>query len=358
MKRTISLLLLLALLLPCLTACGDAAYAKYSTYFFDTFDTMVTIIGYAWDRETFDRVAAEARAEFQRLHKLYDGYHSYPNLNNLYTINEKAAEAPVPVDEDLMALLLYCKEVQPQFGGLVNVAMGSVLRIWHAYREAGEGDPENAELPPMDALLAASAHTNFDDVILDEAACTIYFADPALTLDLGAVAKGFATERVARMMLKSDMPSFILSAGGNVRVGEPPRDGRLRWGVSIQDPDGLAFTDAETDILDVLFLHSASVVTSGDYQRFYTVDGARYHHIISPETLMPATHLRAVTVVAEDSGFADILSTALFLMPYEEGRAFVDAIDGAEALWVLPGGAIEMTNGMAAMARSRGASSK
>lgn len=108
--------------------------------------------------------------------------------------------------------------------------MGSVLSIWHEYREAGLDDPENAKLPPMEALQAAAQHMNIDDLILDEAAQTVYFADPEMKLDVGAVAKGYATEIVSQMLLAGDMPSFIISAGGNVRMGNPPADGRTKWG--------------------------------------------------------------------------------------------------------------------------------
>ena len=182
---------------------------------------------------------------------------------------------------------------------------------------------------------------------------TVYFADPQLRLDVGAVAKGYATELVSQMLLAGPMPSFIISAGGNVRTGIIPQDGRKAWGVGIQDPDGNVFGLA--DYVEVLYIHDVSVVTSGDYQRYYEVDGQRYHHLIDPETLMPDTDFRSVSIITQDSGYADMLSTAAVLMPYEESRAFIDSLDGVEAIWLFPDGSMQMTDGAMTVAMSCGA---
>ena len=345
--------LLLCILLACsvLGGCAQAEQQKYSTSFFDVFDTVTTIIGYADSQETFDRVVGEARQQFVRYHQVFDGYNAYDGVHNLYYVNQNAASGPVPAEPELIELLLWIRDLQPSLEGRVNVAMGAVLRLWHDARETGVALPDEA------ALREAAGHVDMSQVILDEQAGTVYFADPELSLDLGAVAKGYTAERVAQWMLDSDMHSFIISAGGNVRCGQKPLDGRDRWGVSIQDPgpiDGLP----GTGYMDVLYLTNLSVVTSGDYQRYYTVDGVRYHHLIDPDTLYPGQHMRAVTIVTQDSGLADALSTAVFLMPYEQGRAFVEALDGVEAYWVLLDGSVQCTDGLRAMLASQGASSR
>ncbi len=369
MKRfTPVLCLLLAALLCCAAArlwlaggvsTGSApsspALNRYSVVWLDTFDTVISLIGFAESEEAFAKEAERVHETLVYLHKLFDGYNRYEDegIVSVCSLNECAGSEPVAVDPVLFALLRFAKAQYPLTHGQTNVAMGSVLSLWHEYREAGLSDPDSAALPPMDALKEASAHADIADLILDEEACTVFFADPLLRLDVGAVAKGYAAEIVAQMLLAGEMPSFILSAGGNVRIGESPADGRVNWGVGIQDPDGAAF--GASDIVETLFLRGCSVVTSGDYQRFYTVDGKTYCHLIDPDTLMPGTFYRSVSIITEDSGYADLLSTAAFLMPYDESRAFIESLPGVEAIWLFPDGTETMTDGIREAARSQGA---
>ena len=343
---------LLALCLLCGSCSGEKkgeSLQKFSGTFYDAFDTVITVIGYAGDQETFDRVFEQAKDMFIHYHRIYDGYKPYEGVNNLFYVNRSAGQGPVHAEPELIELLLYMKELQPRLQGRVNVAMGSVLRYWHEMREEGVALPEESLLRTL------NTHTDFDKVIIDRDAGTVYFADPLLSIDLGAVAKGYATEIVASWMLTSDVPSYIISAGGNVRCGQQPADERSRWGVGIQDPDE-SVLPAGNSLKDVLYTTDMSVVTSGDYQRYYTVDGVRYHHIIDPDTLFPSNYMRQVTVLTRDSGYADALSTALFLLPYEQGRAFVDSLPDVEAYWVLNDGSVRFTEGMSHLLRSQGGS--
>ena len=356
MRRRIGALLLAACcLIGGIWISAGAEMQKRTMYFFDTFDTMITIIGYTESQATFDRITGQAREEFVRLHKLFDAYHEYEGIQNVFTLNRDATAAPVEVSPELMGLLTFAKEWQPKLQGSVNIALGAALRLWHEYRTEGTQNPNSAKLPPMAQLQDLAGHGDFVSIVLDREKSTVYFSDPKVKLDVGAVAKGYATEWVAQMLLASDMPNFILNAGGNVRTGNPPLDGRKHWGVSIQDPDSALGTGVGEEVAEVFYLSNLSVVTSGDYERFYVVDGVRYHHIISPETLMPATENRAITVVCEDSGLADILSTAVFVLPYDRARALIESIEGAEALWIRPDGEILLTDGLKAMSKSGGA---
>ena len=350
--------LLLALMLMCTLLPAGAQMNKYSNMFLDTFDTVIQIIGYAESDEVFSQQAEQVHQMYIYLHKLFDTYNSYENegIVSIYTLNERAAKEPVAVDPILFGLLTYCKSNYEMCQSQVNVAMGSVLSIWHDYREKGLENPENAKLPPMDALSAALEHADINDLVLDSENMTVYFADPALKLDVGAVAKGYATEIVAKMLESGPMPSFLISAGGNVRAGIPPQDGRKAWGVGIQDPDGVVF--GLSDYVEVLYISDLSVVTSGDYQRFYTVDGQNYHHLIDPDTLMPATEFRSVSIITQDSGLADMLSTTAFLMPYEQSRAFIESLDGVGAIWLFPDGSMQMTEDVMEIARSCGATNQ
>ena len=357
MKKAAAFALLL-LVLAAFALPGSADMNKYSTVFMDTFDTVISLIGYAENEDTFTAQAANVHELYLYMHKLFDCYNSYADegIVSVYDVNQRAGTEPVKVDSILFGLLTFSKSNYELTHGQTNVAMGSVLSIWHDYREAGLDDPENAKLPPMENLQAAAQHMDIENLILDSENMTVFFADPEMKLDVGAVAKGYATEIVGQMLLSSDMPSFIISAGGNVRMGNSPADGRAKWGVGIQDPDGAVL--GLNDIVETLYATGCSVVTSGDYQRYYVVDGQRYHHLIDPDTLMPDTAFRSVTIITEDSGYADLLSTAAFLMPYEESRAFIDSLDGVEAIWLFPDGSKEMTNGAMSMAKSCGATNK
>lgn len=349
-KRALAIFLCLTIFLVSalpMAALGEpkAEYQKYSYMFFDTFDTVITIIGYAKSKAVFDELAQKSEDMFTHLHRIYNQYLPYDGVNNLYFVNANASKAPVKVPAELYDLIAWCKEKQPGTKGKVNIALGAVLSLWHDERELAEMDPDKAKLPDMNKLMEASRHTSMDDVILNEADQTVYFKDPKLKLDLGAVAKGYATEIVARMLLSSPMPSFILNAGGNVRTGHPPLDGRTAWGIGIQNPDDAIVLQNSGNPIEVLYLSDRSLVTSGDYQRYYIVDGQRYHHLISPDTLMPASFFRSVTIITEDSGFADLLSTAVFLMPLEEGQEYIKGLEGVDALWILNDGSIVMTEG-------------
>ena len=295
---------------------------QYQASFLNLFDTVTTILGYAETEEEFEKITDDIYDKLEKYHQLFDIYNEYEE-NNIKTINDQAGIAPVKVDEEIIELLLDCKEYYYLTEGKVNVAMGSVLNLWHEAREDGINNPLDAKLPDETALKEAALHCNIEDVVIDEDASTVYIADPKLRLDVGAVAKGWATEKVCR-----EIPEGLLvSVGGNVRA-TGPKPGDVSWVVGIESP----WKDTP-DYVHTLYVNRECVVTSGDYQRYYTVDGESYHHLIDPETLYPGKQWKAVSIVCEDSGLADALSTALFLLSKEEGEKIAKQY-GAYAMWI------------------------
>ena len=321
MKRIFPIFLALCLLYGCAPK-GQNAGKQYTATFLTLFDTVTTIVGTAQSEEAFRAEAQKIHDELEVFHQLFDIYNEYEGISNLKTVNDHAGVAPVKVDPIIIRLLQDCLRYYELTGGRVNVAMGSVLQLWHEARNAGLDDPLNARLPDADALENAAQHCDITQLILDAEASTVYLADPLMRLDVGAVAKGWAVQQVAGEV----KTGLLISVGGNVCATGPKDETGTPWVVGIQNPDG-------DDYLHTIYNADSSVVTSGDYQRTYAVEGKLYHHIIDPDTLYPSGYWRSVTIVCDDSGLADALSTALFLLPLEEGQKLLERC-GAEAMWV------------------------
>lgn len=375
MKKAILLALMLSLLLGASCGSPQASSSRFSLSYEGSFDTVITITGYADSAESFRQMAELANGEFERLDRLFDIYSLYSLegeklesleaaeeaglelLPNLAYINAKAKEEPVETEPEIIELLEYGREIYALTDGRVNIAMGQVLSLWHDAREG-------KYLPDPEALKEAAEHRSIESLVLNEAEGTVYFSDPLLRLDVGAIAKGCACERAARSLEEKGYTDFIINAGGNVRTNGEKKDGSGPWVVGLENPDpqGIFSEDGKPlfegepyfDTLRASEGDSAgnesprrlAVATSGVYQRYFELNGRRYHHIIDPETLYPAEGLLSVSVATEDAGTADALSTALFNMSEEEGRSLLDRINESSsdeneiisAVWVYPDG--------------------
>ncbi len=337
-RKILSLIIIIALVFN-LTGCSTKN-ERYQAQFLELFDTVTTIIGYAQDKDTFTEYAEMVYDNLDAYHKLYDKYNDYDGINNIKTINDNAGIAPVKVDQRIIDLLLFSVEAYELSDGEMNVAYGAVLEVWHDYREAGTENPDEAEVPPLELLKEKAQHTDINKVIIDDENDTVYLEDPEMSLDVGGIAKGYATEQVARILQENGVTSMLLSVGGNIRaIGS--RDNKDPWSVGIQNPD----LDSEEQYLFITQVKDLSVVSSGDYERYYTVDGKRYHHIIDPDTMMPADYFREVSIICKDSGLADVLSTTLFNISKEDGLKLVESLGDTEAMWVMKDGTITYSSG-------------
>ena len=323
MNRILSIVLLCTLLAGCSSVQKEPEQKQYTASFLDVFDTVTSITGKAENEEVFRAKTQAVHDALVEYHQLFDIYNTYDGINNLKTVNDNAGVAPVKVDSRILALLKDCRNYYDLTDGMVNPAMGSVLQLWHVARNDGINDPAHAYLPKEEKLQEAAQHMDFAAVVIDEAASTVFISASEVRLDVGAVAKGWATQRVA----ETAPEGLLISVGGNVCATGPKDAAGTPWVVGVQNPDG------GDNYLHTVYLTKGSLVTSGDYQRAYVVDGELYHHIIDPNTRYPSTLWRSVTILCDDSGLADALSTALFLLPQAEGQALLDKT-GAFAMWV------------------------
>ncbi len=311
---------------------------RYEVRFFDSFDTITTITGYAKSQEEFEEQTKLLQEKLMHYHQLFDIYHTYEGMNNLKSINDAAGKSPLSVDQDIIELLKLGIEMHQKTNGAVNIAYGSVLSLWHEYREQGTADPEHAKVPPKALIREKAAHTDISKVVIRDG--TVFLEDGEMSLDVGSIGKGYAVQKISEYARELGMDHLLISVGGNVSAVGAKAD-NTPWRVGIENPD----LESAEPYIGTVKLADQTIVTSGDYQRFYVADGKRYCHIIDPETGMPPEYVPSVSVLTENSGMADAWSTALFNMEIETGLELVETLPETEALWVMKDGGVRCSSG-------------
>lgn len=342
--------IILALIAIIITGCVKTKeIEKYSVRLIEDhmFDTVVQFILYTDDENEFNSYVEIIKNRFEYYHKLYDKYNEYEDINNIKTINKNAGLEPVKVNQEIIDLLSFSLNLYDETYQKNNIAMGPVLEVWHDYREMYSdpfeypSDNTESKLPPLELLESKAKFTNIKDIIIDDVNNTVLLNNENMSIDVGGVAKGYATERIVKELEESGLDNFVISAGGNVRAVGYSRDANGKeklWNTGITNP-----FDPSSESIGNVHVTGKSVVSSGDYQRFYWYNNQRYSHIIDPATLYPGTNYAQVSICVEDSGLADYLSTEIFLLPYEEGLELAKKFN-AEVLWVFMDGETRATS--------------
>ena len=339
-QKLIALALAIVFALTGVSAFATEELTRYQGFFMDVFDTFTDIIIYTTDEETAQEITDFVYEDLLTYHQLYNIYDDFEGVNNIKTINDNAGIAPVKVDAKIIDLLQYVLTLNETLGTNVNIAMGSVLRLWHDARIHSTNVPNEAYIPDMEALKQAAAHIDPQNIVIDVENSTVFLKDANTSIDVGAVGKGYAVERIAEDMENRGVTCALLSVGGNVRAVGMKEGGFV---IGVQNPD----YHAENQSITRIAINDASFVTSGDYQRFFVVDDVKYNHVINPNTLMPATNVASVSILTKDSGFADYMSTTLFTLTVEAGLKLVETIPNTEALWITHEGEMIRSSGFA-----------
>ena len=289
MKKILLILLLL------LTGCGKQEYSKNLFYM----DTVINIKLYNVNEK-------KANEAFDYLDSLYQ---KYENLTDFYDSNSELSklnnDVNYEISSDLLDLIKIGYEWNIKTNGLLNVNIGNLTKIWHDFRE------NPVSLPNLDDVKIESLKMENDKILNDK-----------VNIDLGAIVKGYVTEKAGNYLENIGIDYYLINAGGNVKAG---KSNKGYYNIGIASP-------ISNETFEIVKAENISVVTSGGYERFYEYNGVMYHHIIDPNTLYPANNMKSVTVIGEDSGLCDILSTTLFLMDIDEGKEFIKDYD-VKVIW-------------------------
>lgn len=326
MKKVVCVLIILTIVFN-MSSCSLERYFLYKKDYPLLFDTYVSFLCYAKSQSEFDKYCDIAEENMEKYNKLFDIYNDYEGINNIKTINDNSGIKAIKVDKEIIELLEYGKRFYSETEGGVNIAFGSVLKIWHRYREEGK------EIPKTEELEEASKHTDINAIEINKEKSEVFVNDSETSIDVGCCAKGYAVEKTAEALKNAGAKDFLINAGGNIcAVGK--NGNKKGWKIGIEFPK-----KDSMEIVKTLDIEDKSAVTSGDYQRYYEVDGKRYHHIIDTNTLFPSNICRSATIIGENSAICDMLSTAVFVLPIEKSRILIKKYN-VEAVWIMEDGEI------------------
>lgn len=294
------MVLLVLVCLPLLSACNNAPTSHHYSIF--TFGTLVDISIYDIDKATADEA-------FQLLQKNFDHYHhewSPWTKGELANINAAIAESkPIIISEDLYVLINNSIQLYQLSDGYYNPAIGKLINIWqfHRYQEEDAKPPEAEKI----AALINSAPTMNNITLVEN---KLHSDNPDVLLNFGAFAKGYAIGLALNTLRSLGINNAIINAGGDLGTIGNKLQGTSQarpWNIGIRHPR------EDRIIASVEVAEGESVFTSGDYERVYTYQGQRYHHILDPTTGFPTQDAQSVTVIHSDPAYADAMVTALFV---------------------------------------------
>ena len=335
-----------------------SALTKYSFYF----DTIVSITVYAMDYSTYASYAGEGAADtfdeaadavISDAFSLCSWYENTLSRtiegSDIWNVNHADGE-PVVCDEETLRVVELGIEYGDLSGGRFDITVGPVSDLWNF-----DGSEEEASALPDDGELSeALAHVDYQNVVVDEEAGTVQLLDAQAKIDLGGIAKGYIADRICDLLREEGVTSAIVSLGGNIAcVGGKPEE---YYGFVSRDASYKSFTigiespySDMTSIVGYSYVNDGTMVTSGIYERYITVDEVQYHHILDVETGYPVdSDVVGVTILgpADTSVDCDALATICLILGSEEGYDLMEQQEGLEAAFILTDGSILLTDGM------------
>jgi thiamine biosynthesis lipoprotein len=285
--------------------------------------TIYTVVAYGRDQTFLAEVVNEVFAEIDQLDAQMSNYKPESELS---AINRDAAQHEVTVSPELFGLIQYSWRASQESGGDFDITVGPLMKLWGFFRGQGR-------LPTAPELAQVQKRIGYQHVHLDTARRTIRFDAPGMELDLGGIAKGYAVDRAADIMRVDGVTAALISSGTSsiYALGSPP--GEHGWKVTVRDPFH------ENKAADVLRLQNFALSTSGNYEKFFKINGKIYCHIMDPHTGWPVQNMLS-TVAAVPTGVeTEALTKIFFVGGVEKSRRYLATHPNAIGLVYQPGSA-------------------
>lgn len=253
--------------------------------------------------------------------------------SEISAVNQAAGQQPVAVSPETFTVVKAALD-------LAEMSEGAFDPTWAALKGLWDFQADPPQVPAPEIIKARLKKVGWRKVKLDAEAKTIFLTEPGMALGLGGIAKGYGIDQAAKVLKSHGIERFIVDGGGDLYVSGVKPSG-APWKLGVQGPRSAG------KLIATLAVTDAAMVTSGDYERFFVIQGKRYHHIIDLRTGYPAALSRAVTVRAKEAIFADALSTAIFVLGPHDGLALAERLPGVEAAVVGADGKIVATKALA-----------
>lgn len=300
---------------------------RLESYFI--FDTFVSV-------KVFDhRITDKHFTEIESILENIDQKMNRQRENSeIYNVNSNAGSSSVSVSEETFFVIEKALEYAKISNGLFDPTIGPLVDLWGIGTDEARR-PNDLEIKEIVSLVG------YNDVELNEANLSIHLLKPGMSIDLGAISKGYAADQIALYLKEQDMNSAIIDLGGNILAMGSKPDGSS-WTIGLQNPD-----DHRGTHIGTVKVNNKTIVASGVYERYYMEDGIRYHHILNPYLGYPVNNkILSVTIITELSMDADALSTAAFALGLEKGMKFIESLPEVEAIFITDDKVMKTTSGL------------
>lgn len=318
-KRLITFTLITTIIVLAITGCKSSKKQETLTRTEFLMDTVITLKIY--DKKD-EKVMEQA---INRLKEIEDMMSATIDTSDVSLINQNAGIKPVEVHEEVYYVIEKAKYFAEISNGAYEPTIGPLVELWNI---TGTDEKERESIPSKEEIDEKRSLVDYNDLLLMEDNL-VYLNREGMKIDLGGIAKGYAADEVRRIFLENDIKSAIIDLGGNIyALGEKPNG--EHWKIGIQDPFTLT-----GNYIGILNTKDNSIVTSGDYERFFVHKGERYHHIIDAKTGYPSKNeVVGISIISDKSIDGDALSTALFIMGLEEGTNLINKLEGINAIFI------------------------